>query len=273
MSSSVSPSDAAYVRQLVYKRAAIVLDDDKQYLIETRLEQAARTHGVESPALLVSGARGGSLVMENRIVEAITTHETSFFRDHHPFEAFRRQVLPALVAAREKSRTLTIWSAACSSGQEPYSLAMLVREHFPNAAPWIRIVATDLSEQILARARAGEFRQIEVNRGLPAPMLVKYFDKEGTSWIIRKSVRDLIEFRTLNLLGAWNLFPRPDVVFLRNVLIYFDAPTKGQIIKRVRTLLPPDGALFLGTAETPYGVDDGWDRVSAGPSTFFRVRP
>lgn len=150
---------------------------------------------------------------------------------------------------------------------------MMLLEQFPDAARWpAKIIATDLSEQVLAKAREGRFKQIEVNRGLPAPLLVKYFEKVGTDWMIKKSVKDLVEFRQLNLLGGWTLYPRPDVVFIRNVLIYFDTPTKQQILKRLRSFLPPDGALFLGSAETTLGVDEGWDRVGSGPSTYYRVR-
>ena len=274
MPGSVEPLDAAFVRELVYKRAAIVLDESKTYLIENRLESLARELGVASIAEVVASARKGAPGMETRIVEAITTHETSFFRDLHPFEALKRQVLPALVEKRRATKELTIWSAACSSGQEPYSIAMLLLDHFPEAAKWpAKVIATDLSEQVLARAREGRFKQLEVNRGLPAPLLVKHFEKSGTEWLLKKAVKDLVEFRQLNLLGGWTLYPKPDVVFMRNVLIYFDTPTKQQILKRLRTFIPTDGVLFLGAAETTLGVDDAWERVGNGPSTYYRVRP
>lgn len=271
MPDSVSVADAAFVRALVFKRAAIVLDDTKQYLIETRLEQAVREAGLKDVGELVSQARAGVGGMEVKIVEAITTHETSFFRDLHPYETLKKEVLPALVRAREKTRTLTIWSAACSSGQEPYSIAMLLLEHFPLQVRWpVKIVATDLSEQVLARARQATFRQFDVNRGLPASLLVKYFEKNGADWTLKADVRNLVEFRQLNLLGGWNIYPPPDVVFMRNVLIYFDAATKQQILRRLRGVLAPDGALFMGSAETPFGVDEGWERVGTGPSSYYR---
>lgn len=275
MPESLNASDAALVRDLVYKKSAIVLDASKEYLLESRLEQAARESGAPSIAALVDRVRTGQPGAEKVIVEALTTHESSFFRDLYPFEAIKKTVLPELIEARKTTRVITIWSAACSSGQEPYSLAMMLIDAFPALASWpIKIVATDLSEPILARAREGRFRQIEVNRGLPAHMLVKYFEKEagGTDWIIKPQVRQLVEFRQLNLLSPWNIYPRPDLVLMRNVLIYFDLPTKQQILKRLRGLVPADGALFLGSAETTIGVDDGWDRIGQGGTTYYRPK-
>jgi chemotaxis protein methyltransferase CheR len=273
MPANLSQGDAAYLRDLVYRRSAIQLDDSKHYLLEIRLEQLARESGFGSVTELVEKAKRSAPALDTQIVEAITTHETSFFRDLHPFAALRTQVLPALVAARERTRTLTIWSAACSSGQEPYSLAILILEHFPALEHWpIRIVATDLSERVLTRARSGRYLPIEVNRGLPASLLVKYFERAGAEWQVKHQVRSLVDFRKLNLLDPWSGL-RPDLVFMRNVLIYFDVPTKRALLTRVRQTLARDGALFLGGAETTFGIDDGWERVPVDKTAYYRVKP
>lgn len=269
---SITADDAAFVRDLVLKRAAIVLDDSKQYLLETRLEQLARETGFDTITELVTRARALSPKLDTKIVEALTTHETSFLRDLSPFEILRDTVLPAMVAARERMRSLTIWSAACSTGQEPYSIAMLLLEHFPALERWpVRIVATDISESILQRARQGLYRQLEVNRGLPAAFLVRHFERKGTDWQVKARVRELVEFRQLNLLDPWGSL-RPDIVFMRNVLIYFDNKTKRTILQRIRQVMAPDGALFLGGAETTFGLDEAWERVNVGKSVYFKVR-
>jgi chemotaxis protein methyltransferase CheR len=272
MPASLTPADAEYVRDLLRRRAAIDLDAGKLYLLEQRLEQLAREGGFESIQQIVQHSRRGLGQVDTQIIEAMTTHETLFFRDLQPFEVLCRSVLPELIAARERSRLLTIWSAACSSGQEPYSIAMSLLEHFPAVTEWpVRIVATDISEKVLTRARAGRFQQLEVNRGLPASMLIKYFDRVGADWQIKESVRGLVEFRQLNLLEPWQRL-RPDIVFMRNVLIYFDVATKRAILKRVGQVMAPDGAMFLGSTETTLNIDDGWERVSAEKTVYYRVK-
>lgn len=268
----VSAADVQFVRELLQRRAAIQVDETKEYLIEMRLEQLARDVGIASIPDLVRQARGQKTI-ETRIVEAMTTHETSFFRDLHPFNLLKKEVLPQLMAARQTTRSLTIWSAACSSGQEAYSLSMLILENFPELTRWpVRIIGTDISEQIVAKAREGKFRQLDVNRGLPATLLVKYFEKVGAEWQLKPVVRSLVDFRQMNLLETWNM-PRPDIVFMRNVLIYFDQNTKKNILVKLRGLLPKDGALFLGAAETVTTIDDKWDRFANENATYYRVRP
>jgi len=270
---SVSHDDAAFICDLVRRKSAILLDVDKQYLIEMRLSQLACNQGYADVAALVAEARSGVHGVAVKIVEALTTHETLFFRDIQPFEALKKELLPKLAVDRAGTRHLTIWCAACSSGQEPYSVAMLLLEHFPALAQWpVRIIATDISRQILEKARQGRFTQMEVNRGLPAAMLVKYFERCGMSWQLKSEVRRLVEFRQLNLIDGWNITPRPDIVFLRNVLIYFDVKDKRAILDRVRGSIADGGTLFLGAAETTFNVADGWERLATDKHTYYRVQ-
>jgi chemotaxis protein methyltransferase CheR len=256
--------DYTYIRELVRTQSAIVLEPAKAYLIESRLTPVAKSEGLTSLNQLVTrlrAERGGAL--QRRVVEAMTTNETSFFRDHHPFDALRHQILPDLIQSRSTTRTLNLWSAACSTGQEPYSLAMLIREHFPNLGEgWrVRVLATDLATRVLDRARRGSFTQLEINRGLPAALSIKYFRREGLEWIAHDSLRQMIDFREMNLATPWPSVAQMDVIFLRNVLIYFDTDTKKKILGNVRRILRPDGCLFLGAAETTLNLDETFERV------------
>jgi chemotaxis protein methyltransferase CheR len=270
----MTPKNAAFVRELVYGKSAIVLDESKHYLIESRLDPLARAKRISSIDSLITRAQNGAIDLQIELVEAITTNETTFFRDLVPFEALRTVILPRLLASRASGRSLTIWSAACSTGQEPYSLAMLLNEHFPMQARWpIKIVATDLSRPTLERARAGRYRQIEINRGLPAALLVKYFKREGSEYVVSPDLRAMLDFRLVNLIEPWPLGLRPDLVFMRNVLIYFDVPTKKTILERLRRVIARDGALFLGSAETTLSIDDGWERVAFATSSYYCPRP
>lgn len=266
--------DEEYVRGLVRQRSAIVLDETKGYLIEARLEPLARRSGVPSTTELVRllrGDRSGGL--ERQVVDAMTTNETSFFRDVHPWTAFEGRVVPELLA-REPQRPLTVWSAACSSGQEPYSVAMLLQDRFGHALAdrEVRILGTDLSAEMIDRARAGSFSQLEVNRGLPAAMLVRHFTREGSTWRIDPALRRMVEFRTMNLCGPWTAVPQVDVLFLRNVLIYFDVETKRAILRQVREVLRPGGYLFLGAAETTLNIDDSFVRAPLPDVTAYQLR-
>jgi chemotaxis protein methyltransferase CheR len=256
--------DYTYIRELVRERSAIVLEPSKAYLIESRLTPLARSEGVGTLQQLIirlRGDRNGALV--RKVVEAMTTNETSFFRDRHPFDALRQQIIPELRASREPTKMLNVWSAACSTGQEAYSVAMVLHEHFPDlTSSWrVRILGTDLSGQVVERARRGSFSQLEVNRGLPATLGVKYFRREGLEWFVRDALKQMTEFREMNLVEPWPSLPPMDVVFLRNVLIYFDTETKKAILKRVRQVLRPDGYLFLGGAETTLNIDESFERV------------
>jgi chemotaxis protein methyltransferase CheR len=253
----MTSEDFDYIRKFLRERSAIALDDGKEYLVETRLAPLIREHQLGSITELVGQLRAHPFhPLRTRIVEAMVTTETTFFRDAQPFEALRKTVIPELVQKRSAERTLTIWSAACSTGQEPYSLALLIREHFPQLSGWtIELIATDLSRDVLARAREGRFSQIEINRGLPATLLVKYFQQHGNTWQLRADVRGMVEFQELNLAQAWPPLPRMDIVLLRNVMIYFEVEVKKQILGRVGRVLRPDGYLLLGGAETTFSLD------------------
>jgi chemotaxis protein methyltransferase CheR len=260
--------DHTFIRELVRARSAIVLEPGKAYLIESRLAPVARSEGLGTLRDLVIRLRAGiDEPLQRKVVEALTTNETSFFRDHHPFEALRQQILPELFRSRSATRMLNLWSAACSTGQEAYSIAIAIREYLAEHAGdlgegWrVRILATDLATRVLARARAGAFTQLEINRGLPAAFAVKYFRREGTEWIAHDSIRQMIDFREMNLAAPWPSMPPMDVVFLRNVLIYFATDTKKEILGKVRRVLRPDGVLFLGTAETTLNLDEAFERV------------
>jgi chemotaxis protein methyltransferase CheR len=264
-----------FVRTLVQKHAALVLDNDKMYLAEARLAALARREGFESSGHLVAALRvDPGLQLRQKVIEAMVTNETSFFRDKFPFEALRRLVLPELCQRRATERVLNIWCGAASTGQEPYSVAMLLHEHFTAHPGWTtRILATDLSTEVLERARRGCYSQLEINRGLPAPLLVKYFQRKGAEWHLKDEVRNFVDFRPLNLVEAWPRMPRIDIVLLRNVLIYFDVPTKKQILSKVRQILRADGYLFLGGAETTINLDDQFERVDFDRAGGYRLRP
>jgi chemotaxis protein methyltransferase CheR len=271
---SLTTADFEYIREVVRRHSAIVLDPGKEYLVESRLVPLARKEGEPSIAGLVAKMRTERTgALTGRVVDAMTTNETSFFRDGHPFEAMQRRVLPELLRARAAERRLSIWCGASSSGQEPYSLAMLLKEVLAGAPGFsASLLATDLSAEMLERTRAGLYTQLEVNRGLPAPMLVRHFDKVGTQWQVKPELRAMVKTRLLNLAVPFPPLGTFDVVFLRNVLIYFDAATKRTVLQRVRQVLRPDGYLFLGGAETTLGIDDAFDRVVLDRATAYRLR-
>lgn len=256
-----------YVATLVRQRSAIQLDHGKEYLVESRLAPLARAAGVADVDAFVRASRTDALAQDS-VVEALTTNETSWFRDINPFSVLRTEVMPSLISAGKV--TPKIWSAACSTGQEAYSIAMTIADHFPSIRP--HIVATDLAEHVLARGRAGRYSQLEVNRGLPAPLLVKHFDRDGRDFEISRNLRDQVVFRKHNLLDAPPSGGPFDIVFLRNVLIYFDVATKRAVLDRVRKAMAPGGYMFLGAAETTIGVDDSWERVQVGTSSIYKPR-
>ena len=270
----VTASEYAFMRALVQKGSGIVLEDGKEYLVEARLSPIAREAKLDSIAALIKRLQVSSIdPLHKKVIEAMTTNETSFFRDVHPFDALRRLVLPDILARRAASKTLSIWCAASSSGQEPYTIAMLLYESIPAIRDWkINFIATDLSKQMVERSRIGRYSQLEVNRGLPAPMLVKYFRKDGLEWQVEEKLRSMIEFRELNLLDTWPKMPPLDIVFVRNVLIYFDANTKKEILRKIRRVMHADGYLFLGGAETTMNLDENFGRIPAERSGCYQLR-
>lgn len=270
----LNSADFDYICKLVRDRSAIVLDAGKEYLVESRLLPLARSEGCASLQELTLRLRTQSANgLQQKVVEAMTTNETSFFRDLHPFEVLKKTLLPELMGKRERERKLNFWCGASSSGQEPYTVAIMLREHFPTLANWsFRFLATDLSVEMVERARAGRYSQLEVNRGMPAPFLVKYFQRHGVEWHVKDELRKMIEFRAMNLVESWGAMPEMDVIFLRNVLIYFDVPTKKAILGKIRRILRPDGYLFLGAAETTLNLDDGFERMQFDKAGCYRLR-
>jgi chemotaxis protein methyltransferase CheR len=269
----LDPSSFTFLSQFVREKSAIVLEPSKTYLLESRLMPVARQHGLESlPELVAQLKSPGNRALAQQVIDAMTTNETSFYRDIHPFDALKTQILPSLLPKREKERTLNIWSNACSSGQEVYSIAMLLREHFPQLAGWkVRLIASDLSTSILKKAQMGIFNQTEINRGLPMQLLLKYFTKQGLNWQIKEEIRGGIEFQEVNLIERWPpTLPTMDIVFLRNVLIYFDPATKTSVLKRAKQLMRPDGYLFLGGAETTMNLEVPFSRETVGKATCYR---
>lgn len=259
----VTEQDFDFVRLLVCDQAGIVLDAGKQYLVEARLGPLTKRHGLASITALLDRVRGArDLALRQEVVEAMTTNETTFFRDFEPFEALRKHVVPSLMAARAATRELRFWYGASSTGQEPYSVVMMLAEHFPALASWnVQHVATDINLDVLKRAREGRYTQSEINRGLPATYLVKYFEKQGLEWQLKPAVRERVRFEPLNLVKPWPPLGAFDVVMLRNVMIYFDVPSKREILGRIRRVLRGDGYFFLGGAESPLGLDDHFHRM------------
>lgn len=268
----ISTTDFDSVRTLVEREAAIVLGDEKRYLVETRMEMLARSLGLTLEALIQRVRTTVDAELRRRVVEAMTTNETWFFRDGHPYDALRDHVLPQLIEARAASRRLYLWSAACSTGQEPYTLALLLREHFPQLAGWhVTLLATDLDRTALDRARRGRFTELELKRGMPPHLAARYFRRDGEAWVIDEAVRRMVEFRPLNLKDPWPALPTMDLVLVRNVMIYFSTETKRGILQRVRKTLRPDGFLLLGSSETTHFLDDSYVAEQYGSSVCYRL--
>jgi len=258
----VTPHDYDYLRRLLKERSGLVLSADKQYLVESRLAPVARRAGLTGVAELVGKLRRADERMVVDVVEAMTTNESFFFRDKIPFEHFRDTIMPALIAARATQRRLRIWCAAASTGQEPYSLAMLLKDMKGKLAGWrIEIVGTDLSVEVLEKAKAGIYSQFEVQRGLPIQMLVKYFAQVGDTWQIAPEIRAMVAYRPLNLLADFSSLGAFDLVFCRNVLIYFDQDLKIDVLNRLARVVDPEGFLVLGAAETVVGLTDAFKLV------------
>jgi chemotaxis protein methyltransferase CheR len=266
-------ADFDFVRELVLKRTSIVLDDRQAYLAESRLLPVAEKFGISDLAQLVQKGRARPDGPEAlALVEAMTTNETSFFRDIHPFDALKQQVIPALLQTRQAEKRINIWCAACSTGQEPYSIAILLREHFPQLASWrVEILATDVANSMVDRAKAGVFNQVEIGRGLPAAMMVKHFERDGTNWRAKDYLRNAIMWKQMNLVAPWTALPTFDVVFIRNVLIYFTIDTRRLILDRLACHIRPDSLVFLGAAESLIGITDTLTSQSVGRSIAYKL--
>jgi chemotaxis protein methyltransferase CheR len=254
----VTPSDYEFLRKLLKERSGLDLSADKQYLVDSRLIPLARRSGLPGIAELVAKIKAGSDALTSEVVEAMTTNETFFFRDKIPFDHLRQTILPALLQARASRRALRIWCAASSTGQEPYSVAMCVKE-FAGLAGWrVEIVATDLSQEVLEKSKVGIYSQFEVQRGLPIQMLVKHFTQIGELWQLNADIRAMVQHRQLNLLQDFSHLGTFDVIFCRNVLIYFDQDTKAGVFGRLARMLDTDGVLLLGAAESVVGISDAF---------------
>ncbi|WP_315714016.1 MULTISPECIES: protein-glutamate O-methyltransferase CheR [unclassified Bradyrhizobium] len=255
----MTPLDYEFLRKVLKDRSGLDLSADKQYLVESRLLPLARRSNLPGITELVQKIKSGSEQLTTQVVEAMTTNETFFFRDKIPFDHLREGILPALIQSRANRRSLRIWSAACSTGQEPYSIAMCLREFGPALAGWrIEIVATDLSQEVLEKSKAGLYSQFEVQRGLPIQLLVKYFTQLGELWQLSADIRGMVQHRQLNLLQDFSHLGKFDIIFCRNVLIYFDQETKASIFERMAKVMEPDGTLLLGAAESVVGITDAF---------------
>jgi len=281
MNAELSSSDFGFVRELLRQQAAVSLTQDDLCLVQRRLRPVAEAYGFATLAQLIARLKGPNQAsqgpnqasLQRDVVESLITTDASFFPDGHPFDALRTEVLPQLAAARGSEQRLNIWCAACSTGQDPYTIAMIIREYFPAMRQWqIRILGTDLSAPIIDRARAGVYTPIEVNRGLPASLRAKYLTRTGAGWRPVDDIQRMVRFEHLNLLDRWNPALLFDIVFLRNVLIYFDAQDRRTVVARVRGSMRPNGYLFLGGAEAGLSVGDKFHRVAAGQANCFQLQ-
>jgi len=261
----VTKEEFEFLRAFLKSQSGLVLSEDKTYLVESRLMPIARRRGLQGLSELIGVVRTKrDPALNIKVVEAMTTNESFFFRDVKPFDSLRNAVLPLVVPAIKAAggNKLRIWSAACSSGQEPYSIAMVLKEN-PALLEGLSvdILGTDLSVDILTKAKAGLYSQFEAQRGLPIKMLMNYFDQVGEQWQIKQEIRSMVRYEATNLLHDIRKFGTYDIVFCRNVLIYFDPPTKTDVLRRLRAQMPDYGALFLGGAETVIGVSDQFTTI------------
>jgi chemotaxis protein methyltransferase CheR len=277
MEIATAAADYGFLRELVFGLTRNVLDPSRDYLFETRLSKLIRNQGMNRLDDLVRRLRASrNPALESAVAEAMTINETSFFRDVRPFDLLRTELLPKIIEARRFKRSLRFWSAASSTGQEAYSLAMMVLEHFPMLVGWdIRIEGTDICAEVIAHAGAGRYQRIEINRGLPARFVVRYFDHVGEHWTVKPEVRKMCNFRQANLCGTRPPFNRAsdrfDVIFLRNVMLYFSQETRRGLLTTIHNLLAPDGILFLGSSEQPADPSI-WTPLLAGGTCYFKPR-
>ncbi|MCA9482712.1 MAG: protein-glutamate O-methyltransferase CheR [Nitrospina sp.] len=271
---AISTGDFDFIRKLVLERSAIVLEPGKEYLVESRMLPLLHKEGLESIEILVGKLRGGTKNgLADLVVDALTTNETSFFRDIKPFEALKGHIIPDIIEKNKTTRELTIWCGASSSGQEPFTIAMILRNDFPQLLNWkINFISSDISREMLQRCRAGKYSQLEVNRGLPAMLLVKFFERVGTDWKVKDDLLKMIQFREINLAEPFPVLPKVDVLFLRNVLIYFDVEMKRSVLGKIKRVLKPEGYLFLGAAETTMNIDASFERLPLPQSGCYQLK-
>jgi Methylase of chemotaxis methyl-accepting proteins len=266
--------DYTYLADVLRRRAGIVLAEKKTHMIETRLMPVVRRFGFRDIASLLKELHYGHEALVQAVIEAMTTNDSAFFRDRKTFDEFRDIVLPALKQARADTKQLKIWCTACAAGQEPYSIAMLLDDAKLADEGWsITLVATDINSQMIARAQEGIYSQFEVQRGLPIRRLVSNFTQEGANWRISDHLRRMVSFRTFNLLDSFGWLPDCDVVFCRNVLMYFDLKTRASVLDRIGDILMPDGALLVGPAESMEGFMQGYVPADSAPGLFYKTRP
>ena len=270
----MTPADFDFVSQMLKRRSGLILPADKMYLLESRMGPIARKYGLVGLDAIVAKLKTGDEPLARDVTEAMTTNESFFFRDKTPFDHFEKLMLPALLQARAHTKRLRIWCAAASTGQEPYSLAMILKEKAALVKDWkIDIVGTDLSTEVLARAKDGVYSQFEVQRGLPVQMLVKYFTKDKEQWRVKDDIRSMVQYQPLNLLDAFIGLGSFDIIFCRNVLIYFDEATKRAILERMALLLPADGYLLLGAAETVVGITTAFNPIETARGVNMKTTP
>lgn len=266
---NLSPSQFESLSLLLREQTAVVITSDKGYLIESRLAQIARIEGFPSIAHLIDVVlTNHHSPLARRVLLALTTHETSFFRDGAPFEAMRTSLIPYLIEHRRASRSLSIWSAACSSGQEPFSVAMLLAEFFPDLDHWrVSLRASDINPALLEQARAGVYSPLEVSRGLPLHLLEKHFSRVDAGYQVHDCIKSKVDFFEQNLVQTWPPF-QADIILLRNVLIYFDPRSRIRVLKAIHRSLAPDGFLIMGTAENPRSMHSGFTTAQVPGSDF-----
>ncbi len=259
----MTPQEYGYLQNMLKERSGLVLSEDKQYLIESRLSPVVKKNGLENISDLIRKLQlPGSENLKSAVTEAMTINESFFFRDKTPFKNFEEVMMPSLLKARQAKRSLRIWSAAASSGQELYSLAILIKEKGDAFRSWkVELMGTDISTEILEKAKTGLYSQFEVQRGMPSPLLVKYFQQVGSLWQVESGLRAMVSFRNYNLLDNFSSLGTFDIVFCRNVLIYFDRETKQDVLERIARQMAPDGYLVLGAAETIVGITDKFEPV------------
>ena len=273
METVVQDCDMDFVRALVQKHTGIAIRDDQDYVVVSRLTPLVRSLNLSSLDELIKKLKHNPPArLLQQVLESMTNHETSFFRDVYQFETLKEDILPELIQRKQSCKKLNIWSAACATGQEPYSIAMVLHDHFfPQLAHWdLKILASDISEQALRIARAGQYNQFEINRGLPAPLLVRHFKKQDATWRVAPFIRKMVEFRNFNLLEAMPGIPRMDIIFLRNTLIYFDEETKRRVLLEVFDNLADGGYLFLGVGESPRHQVAEFECIPKNNTIYFR---